>query len=77
MGGRALHRVTSGQGLLIIDAAPAGGPTDASLHVEADAICPRCLSWIGPEDFVRRTGYGLLQHESCPKLLAQLVGAHQ
>ena len=39
---------------------------DASLHVGADAICPRCLSWIGPGDFVRRNAFDLLQHESCP-----------
>jgi hypothetical protein len=48
-----------------VDGVPAGGPLDASLHVEADAICPRCLDWIGPTDYVRRNGYGLLQHEGC------------
>lgn len=42
---------------------------DAALHVDADAICPRCLGWIGPEDFVRRNGLDLLQHESCPRPL--------
>jgi hypothetical protein len=36
------------------------------LHVEADVICPRCLSWISAEDIVRRTRYGLVQHEACP-----------
>jgi hypothetical protein len=36
------------------------------LHVDEDAICPRCLSWISAEDIVRRTRYGLVQHESCP-----------
>lgn len=40
---------------------------DAALHVDADAICPRCLDWIAPEDFVRRNGLDLLQHETCPK----------
>ena len=65
MGRYALDSV--GEALLppVIDAAPAGGPLDASLHVDADAICPRCLGWIGPSDYVRRNGYGLLQHESC------------
>ena len=56
--------------LLAIDAPPPGGPRDASLHVDADAICPRCLSWIGPDDFVRRTRYRLFQHEACPRRLA-------
>lgn len=42
---------------------------DAALHVDADAICPRCLSWIAPLDFVRRNGLDLLQHESCPRPL--------
>jgi hypothetical protein len=36
------------------------------LHVDADAICPRCFAWIAAHDIVRRTGYGLLQHEACP-----------
>jgi hypothetical protein len=45
----------------------AGGPVvDASLHVDADAICPRCLTWITPRDYVRRTLFDLLQHETCP-----------
>ena len=35
------------------------------LHVEADAICPRCMHWIEPGDFVRRTAYGPHQHETC------------
>ena len=35
------------------------------LHVDADAVCPRCLHWIEPGDFVRRTAYGPHQHESC------------
>ncbi|MFZ0324125.1 MAG: hypothetical protein WAN48_08355 [Actinomycetes bacterium] len=67
MGRRPFHRVFEGLGLLVLDAAPAGGPHDASLHVDSDEICPRCLSWIDSADFVRRTGYGLLQHETCPR----------
>jgi hypothetical protein len=35
------------------------------LHVDAYAICPRCLQWIEPGDFVRRTAYGPHQHETC------------
>ncbi len=35
------------------------------LHVDADAVCPRCLHWIEPGDFVRRTAFGPHQHESC------------
>jgi hypothetical protein len=35
------------------------------LHVDADAVCPRCLQWIEPGDFVRRTAFGPHQHESC------------
>ena len=34
--------------------------------VETDAICPRCFGWISARDIVRRTAYGLLQHEACP-----------
>ena len=40
---------------------------DGHLHAEDDAICPRCLTWIEERDFVRRTGYGVLQHEVCPQ----------
>jgi hypothetical protein len=36
------------------------------MHVDTDAICPRCFSWIGPRDIVRRTAFGLFQHEACP-----------
>jgi hypothetical protein len=39
---------------------------DASLHVDLEAICPDCLQWIGPADFVRRNVIGLLEHEVCP-----------
>jgi hypothetical protein len=38
---------------------------DHELHVDADAICPRCMRWIEPGDFVRRTAFGPHQHESC------------
>ena len=27
---------------------------DASWHVDTEAICPDCLGWIGPTEFVRR-----------------------
>jgi hypothetical protein len=39
---------------------------DAALHVEVEAICPDCLTWIQPGDYVRRNAYGLLEHEVCP-----------
>ncbi len=39
---------------------------DGHLHSDDDAICPRCLTWIEEREFVRRTAYGLLQHEVCP-----------
>jgi hypothetical protein len=39
---------------------------DGHLHSDADEICPRCLAWIDSRDFVRRTAYGVLQHELCP-----------
>ncbi len=35
------------------------------LHVDRDVVCPRCLCWIGPDDYVRLTRYGLHQHEAC------------
>ena len=38
------------------------------LHVDGDLVCPRCLRWIRPKDFVRRTAYGPAQHEVCPRL---------
>ena len=44
---------------------PAPHSTEHELHVDADAVCPRCLRWIEPGDFVRRTAYGPHQHESC------------
>ncbi len=45
---------------------------DNELHVDADAICPRCLQWIEVSDFVRRNAWGLAQHEVCP---AEVPGA--
>jgi hypothetical protein len=40
---------------------------DNHLHSDTDAICPRCLQWVEERDFVRRTAFGLLQHEVCPR----------
>lgn len=40
---------------------------DGHLHSEDDSICPRCLTWIEERHFVRRTIYGVLQHEVCPR----------
>jgi hypothetical protein len=48
------------------DAEEAIGRVDGHLHGDADAICPRCLRWIDPREFVRQTAFGLLQHEVCP-----------
>ncbi len=45
--------------------APRPRATEHELHVDADAVCPRCLQWIEPGDFVRRTAFGPHQHESC------------
>ena len=54
----------------LIDSEPGGGPIiDGALHVDADVLCPRCLDWIGPLDFVRRTITDLLEHETCPPRL--------
>lgn len=39
---------------------------DASWHVDTEAICPDCLQWIGPADFVRQNAFDLLEHEVCP-----------
>ena len=46
------------------------------LHVDAEAICPRCLSWIAPSDIVRRTAYGPVQHEACPITVDEPDTAH-
>jgi hypothetical protein len=43
----------------------AGGTDGHELHVDADLVCPRCLRWIEPEDYVRQTRIGLRQHEAC------------
>jgi hypothetical protein len=52
----------------VIDGDRLGGPTvDAALHIDADAICPRCLTWIAPDHYVRRTMTGVVEHESCPR----------
>jgi hypothetical protein len=37
------------------------------MHVDSDDICPKCLSWITSTAPVRRTAYGLVQHEACPR----------
>ena len=39
---------------------------DAALRVDADAVCPDCLEWIGPTEHVRRNAYGLVEHDVCP-----------
>ena len=41
---------------------------DAALRVDVDAICPDCLTWIGPTDHVRRNAFGILEHDACPPL---------
>jgi hypothetical protein len=50
-----------------LDSTPPGGPRDNSLHVDTDALCPRCLTWIQPGDYVRQNAMDLMQHESCPR----------
>lgn len=49
------------------DAVAAFQVPDGHLHPGADAVCPRCLTWIEERDYVRRTAYGPLQHEVCPE----------
>ena len=44
---------------------------DASWHVDTEAICPDCLQWIRPADFVRRNAFDLLEHEVCPPLVVR------
>ncbi len=44
---------------------------DASWHVETDAICPDCLGWIGPTEFVRRNAFDMLEHEVCPPVFVR------
>jgi hypothetical protein len=41
------------------------GSGEHELHVDADAVCPRCMRWIEPGDYVRRTAFGPHQHEAC------------
>jgi hypothetical protein len=54
----------------LIDHAHLGGPAvDGSLHVDGDLICPRCLAWIAPDHYVRRTFTGVVEHEACPRPL--------
>ncbi len=45
---------------------------DASWHVDTEAICPDCLTWIGPADFVRRNAFDLVEHEVCPPEFVRL-----
>ena len=40
------------------------------MHVDGDDICPKCLGWISATAIVRRTAYGLVQHEACPRRTA-------
>jgi hypothetical protein len=54
-------RAALAAGLLV----PRSRMYEHELHVDADAVCPRCLCWIEPGDFVRRTAFGPHQHESC------------
>jgi hypothetical protein len=44
---------------------------DASLHADADAICPDCLQWINPWEYVRRNAFDLLEHEVCPPVIVR------
>jgi hypothetical protein len=53
------------------EAAPGHDYAANVMHIDADSICPRCLSWIAPADIVRRTAYGLVQHEACPLTAAE------
>ena len=66
MAGRALDRLLEALLPMPGEAQPSGGCADFSLHVDADAICPRCLHWIDADEYVRRNALGLVQHESCP-----------
>jgi hypothetical protein len=62
----ALFRVLSRAGLRRRARRPVEQVIDASWHVDTEAICPDCLQWIGPTDFVRRNAFDLLEHEVCP-----------
>lgn len=50
---------------------PPAEVVDASLHVDTDAVCPDCLQWIHPGDYVRRNAYDLLEHEVCPPVVVR------
>lgn len=52
---------------------PPRNPDDNLLRVDTDAICPRCLLFVWPHEIVRRTAYGLLQHEHCPPLPVEMT----
>jgi hypothetical protein len=39
---------------------------DASWHIDTDAICPDCLRWISPDEYVRRNAFDMPEHEVCP-----------
>lgn len=45
---------------------------DASWHVDTEAICPDCLHWISPDDYVRRNVFDMVEHEVCPPDSARL-----
>lgn len=44
---------------------------DASFHADTDAICPDCLGWINPWEYVRRNAFDLLEHEVCPPVVVR------
>ncbi len=57
--------------ILVPSGLPAHRPADPDgnvLRVDADAICPRCMRFVDSTDIVRRTAYGLVQHEHCPEV---------
>jgi hypothetical protein len=70
-------RVSSALDAFFVPGGPLARPPlrdpDNELHVDADAVCPRCFAWIAPSDYVRRTSLGLPQHEVCPSPLAAPV----
>jgi hypothetical protein len=47
------------------EAPPGFDFTTNVMRADTDAICPRCLTWVKPTDYVRRTAYGVIQHETC------------
>lgn len=70
MNRRAIDHMNEVRLPALIELMPAGGPGDNALHVDADAICPRCLTWIQPADYVRQNAMDLVQHETCPRQVA-------